>query len=49
LFFTTDLENSIGNADIIFISVGTPTKNHGYGSGQAAELGYWFNKIFNIL
>ncbi|OUM59289.1 hypothetical protein PIROE2DRAFT_21261 [Piromyces sp. E2] len=40
LFFTTDLENSIKNADIIFISVGTPTKNHGFGSGQAAELGY---------
>jgi len=40
LFFTTDLENSIRDADIIFISVGTPTKIHGFGSGQAAELGF---------
>ncbi|KAL6612268.1 UDP-glucose dehydrogenase [Neocallimastix sp. 'constans'] len=40
LFFTTDIENSIHDVDTIFISVGTPTKIHGFGSGQAAELGF---------
>ena len=38
LFFTTDVENAISSSDIIFISVGTPTKKTGFGSGSAAEL-----------
>jgi len=38
LFFTTDIEKSIKNANIIFISVGTPIKQYGFGSGEAAEL-----------
>ncbi|ORY21971.1 UDP-glucose dehydrogenase [Neocallimastix californiae] len=40
LFFTIDLEKSIYLADIIFISVGTPTKKSGIGANQAAELSY---------
>jgi UDPglucose 6-dehydrogenase len=40
LFFTKDVDNSIYSADIIFISVGTPTKNRGIGAGQAAELSF---------
>jgi len=40
LFFTTDVVDSIKAADIIFISVGTPTKQHGMGSGSAADLVY---------
>ncbi|KAG4102878.1 UDP-glucose dehydrogenase [Neocallimastix lanati (nom. inval.)] len=40
LFFTKDIDNSIYSADIIFISVGTPTKNRGIGAGQAAELSF---------
>ncbi|KAG4097256.1 UDP-glucose dehydrogenase [Neocallimastix lanati (nom. inval.)] len=40
LFFTNDLDKSIYSADIIFISVGTPTKKRGIGANQAAELSY---------
>eukprot|EP00833_Pecoramyces_ruminatium_P018857 jgi/Orpsp1_1/1192889/evm.model.d7180000096715.1 len=40
LFYTTDLDNAINTADIIFISVGTPTKQRGFGAGEAAELKY---------
>lgn len=40
LFFTSDVIPAIKEADIIFISVGTPTKKHGMGSGSAAELVY---------
>ena len=35
-----DIEKAIYSADIIFISVGTPTKKVGIGAGQAAELSY---------
>jgi len=38
LFFTTNIESAISSSDIIFISVGTPTKQRGFGSGSAAEL-----------
>lgn len=40
LFFSTDVGEKIKQADVIFISVGTPTKSYGIGSGQAAELAY---------
>eukprot|EP00833_Pecoramyces_ruminatium_P014073 jgi/Orpsp1_1/1188105/evm.model.d7180000062466.1 len=40
LFYTTDINSSIDSADIIFISVGTPTKKQGFGAGKAAELKY---------
>ena len=38
LFFTTDLKNSIAQADIVFISVNTPTKEKGLGAGYASDL-----------
>ncbi len=38
LFFSTDVEGAIDAADIIFISVNTPTKNYGYGAGSASDL-----------
>ena len=38
LFFTTDIQNSISQADIIFISVNTPTKLRGLGAGYASDL-----------
>lgn len=38
LFFSTDVESAIRGADIIFISVNTPTKTYGAGAGQAADL-----------
>ena len=38
LHFTCDLENAIRSADMIFISVNTPTKTKGVGAGQASDL-----------
>lgn len=38
LFFSTDVDKAIDEADMIFISVNTPTKTYGKGKGQAADL-----------
>ena len=38
LFFTNNIEESIRNADMIFISVNTPTKTKGVGAGKASDL-----------
>ena len=38
LFFSTDVEKNIRKADIIFISVNTPTKKVGLGKGYASDL-----------
>lgn len=38
LFFSTDVNKAIEEADLIFISVNTPTKTYGRGKGQAADL-----------
>ncbi len=38
LFFNTDIETGIKEADMIFISVNTPTKTFGVGKGRAADL-----------
>ena len=38
LFFTCNVEDAIKNADMIFISVNTPTKNKGIGAGKASDL-----------
>lgn len=40
LFFTTDVAGAIDEADLIFISVNTPTKIAGFGAGAASDLGY---------
>ncbi|KAF4522460.1 hypothetical protein B566_EDAN002544 [Ephemera danica] len=40
LFFTTDITPAIQEADLIFISVNTPTKTFGLGKGRAADLKY---------
>ena len=40
LTFTTDVNESIRNADMVFISVNTPTKTFGVGAGRAANLEY---------
>ncbi|WP_044210250.1 nucleotide sugar dehydrogenase [Flammeovirga sp. OC4] len=40
LFFSTDVDQGIRDADMIFISVNTPTKTYGKGKGQAADLKY---------
>lgn len=41
LFFSTDIEKGIREAEIIFVSVNTPTKTFGAGAGMAADLQYW--------
>lgn len=38
LFFSSDVNKDIVDADMIFISVNTPTKTYGKGKGQAADL-----------
>jgi UDPglucose 6-dehydrogenase len=41
LFFTTEIERGIKEAEIIFVSVNTPVKTFGAGAGMAADLQYW--------
>ncbi len=38
LHFSTEVDESIAAADMVFISVNTPTKTKGLGSGQASDL-----------
>lgn len=40
LFFSTDVEAAIDEAEMIFISVNTPTKTYGAGKGMASDLKY---------
>ncbi|KAL2322095.1 hypothetical protein Fmac_026474 [Flemingia macrophylla] len=41
LFFSTDVEKHVHEADIVFVSVNTPTKIRGLGAGKATDLTYW--------
>ncbi|KAH7365966.1 hypothetical protein KP509_18G056800 [Ceratopteris richardii] len=41
LFFSTDVEKHVANADIIFVSVNTPSKRQGLGAGKPVDLMYW--------
>lgn len=38
LFFSTNIDEAIREADIIFVSVNTPTKTSGIGAGRAANI-----------
>jgi UDPglucose 6-dehydrogenase len=40
LFFSTNVDKAIDEAELIFISVNTPTKTYGIGKGMAADLKY---------
>ncbi|KAL8648874.1 MAG: hypothetical protein Q9226_005811 [Calogaya cf. arnoldii] len=40
LFFSTDVDQAIADADLIFVCVNTPTKTHGVGKGSAADLDF---------
>ncbi len=40
LFFSTEVDQAIDEAQLIFISVNTPTKTYGSGKGMAADLKY---------
>ena len=43
LFFSTNVEENLSDSDIVFLSVNTPTKTAGIGSGQASDL-RWIEK-----
>ena len=45
LFFSTDIDNAIIKAQMIFLAVNTPTKKDGEGKGYAADL----TNIENVL
>lgn len=49
LFFSTDVAAGIREADIIFVSVNTPTKAFGEGAGRAADLQFWEKTAREIL
>lgn len=49
LFFSTDIEEGIKNADIIFVSVNTPTKTFGEGAGMASNLQHWEKTAHKII
>ncbi|MDQ3003249.1 MAG: nucleotide sugar dehydrogenase [Fibrobacterota bacterium] len=49
LFFSTETDKGIREADIIFVSVNTPTKTFGQGAGKAADLQYWEKTARQIL
>jgi UDPglucose 6-dehydrogenase len=38
LHFTTEVDQAIAEADMVFLSVNTPTKTRGVGAGQASDL-----------
>jgi UDPglucose 6-dehydrogenase len=40
LHFSTDVRRAIGQADMVFLSVNTPTKHRGHGAGSAADLSF---------
>ena len=49
LFFQTDVAQAIIDAEIIFVSVNTPTKMFGEGAGKAADLQFWEKTARDIL
>jgi UDPglucose 6-dehydrogenase len=49
LVFSSDIDSAIRDADILFVSVNTPTKTFGEGAGKAADLQYWEETARNII
>jgi len=49
LYFSTEIDQNISEADIIFVSVNTPTKTFGKGAGKAADLQHWEKTARQIL
>ena len=49
LFFSTEIEKGIKEADIIFVSVNTPTKTFGEGAGMASDLQHWEKTAHEII
>jgi len=48
LFFTSDFNEALQDAKLIFIAISTPLKKKGYGSGLALNLQYIENCIREI-
>jgi len=48
-FSAADIARHIDEAEIIFVSVNTPTKTYGVGAGMAADLQYWEQTARQIL
>lgn len=48
LFFSTDIDRAIDDADLIFVCVNTPTKRNGIGKGTAVDLGFVETATRNI-
>lgn len=40
LFFSTNVERAVKEADLVFLGVNTPTKQTGIGAGKASDLGW---------
>ena len=49
LSFSGDINSAIADAEMIFVSVNTPTKMFGHGAGRAADLQYWEQTARSIL
>ncbi|MGM0442886.1 MAG: nucleotide sugar dehydrogenase [Fibrobacterota bacterium] len=49
LFFSTNVQKEINEADIIFVSVNTPTKTYGIGAGKASDLQFWEKTARDII
>ena len=49
LSFSADIDEAIADAEMIFVSVNTPTKTFGQGAGRAADLQYWEQTARSIL
>jgi UDPglucose 6-dehydrogenase len=49
LFFSTDIKSGIKRADIILVSLNTPTKTFGEGAGMASDLQYWEKTAHTII
>lgn len=48
LFFSTDVDQCIAEAELILLSVNTPTKSLGQGAGHASELSYLESAVRKI-
>src|SRR5439155_10653539 len=49
LSFSADIDEAIADAEMIFVSVNTPTKMFGQGAGRAADLQHWERTARSIL
>ncbi|KAF1814069.1 UDP-glucose 6-dehydrogenase [Eremomyces bilateralis CBS 781.70] len=48
LFFSTDVDTAVREAELILVSVNTPTKITGTGAGRASELSYFESAVRTI-